>query len=651
MTENVDLARLVVAFEAQADRYLRDLKKQREETQKWRRKVTGNVSAVSKAFKGLASAAAVGLLTRQIIRNTATQERALAQLRQGWESTGGTVGRSVDQIVADARRLQNVTIFGDEQIIQAQALLITFTGIMESQLDRATRAALDLSTRMDQDLRSSVVQIGKALNDPVANLGALGRSGIQFSESQKDLIKYLAGSNRLMQAQDIILVELERQFGGSAQAARETFGGSLQGLTNAFGDLLEGNGRGGLNDARMAVEQLTAILQDPATAQGITAFVGAAITSFSTLLEIISKTVTGIQDVAREIARLATGGPKLLAQQREDIKAEMAQALRNLETAFDPTSQDREIERLRRLNAELAEVEGTMRALGQLDEPVATMQRGESSGAPTSPGVTAAPVDIEKTLQGFLDKDLERDADLQSDIESMTQSLMTEEETIRASYARRQEIIDEALARRLLSEQEANDLLQRAKEEHDDWFLEKEQDLAKARMDVAMSIADFGIALAKQDSKAERALLAIKAAVAIRAAMMNMQVAMSEALATPWPANLAAIAQVASIGTGIISNLKGIDTSVPSFEGGGDTGAGARIGGIDGKGGFPAILHPNERVLDMTRGGGGVTVNQSFDIDARGADPAAAARIQQALDETRERTKAEIIQMKSEGKL
>lgn len=41
----------------------------------------------------------------------------------------------------------------------------------------------------------------------------------------------------------------------------------------------------------------------------------------------------------------------------------------------------------------------------------------------------------------------------------------------------------------------------------------------------------------------------------------------------------------------------------PSFFGGGYTGSGPRSGGIDGRGGFPAILHPNETVIDHTRGG------------------------------------------------
>ena len=52
-----------------------------------------------------------------------------------------------------------------------------------------------------------------------------------------------------------------------------------------------------------------------------------------------------------------------------------------------------------------------------------------------------------------------------------------------------------------------------------------------------------------------------------------------------------------------------------SFAGGGFTGYGSRSGGVDGKGGFAAILHPNETVIDHQRGGGGgVVVNQTINV-------------------------------------
>jgi hypothetical protein len=65
-----------------------------------------------------------------------------------------------------------------------------------------------------------------------------------------------------------------------------------------------------------------------------------------------------------------------------------------------------------------------------------------------------------------------------------------------------------------------------------------------------------------------------------------------------------------------------------SFAGGGFTGMGVRAGGVDGRGGFPAILHPRESVIDHTKGQGmGATVNFNIStIDATGFDELLATR-------------------------
>ena len=68
-----------------------------------------------------------------------------------------------------------------------------------------------------------------------------------------------------------------------------------------------------------------------------------------------------------------------------------------------------------------------------------------------------------------------------------------------------------------------------------------------------------------------------------------------------------------------------------SHEGGGYTGKGNRSGGMDGKGGGLAILHPNETVIDHTKGqgmgGGSPTVNFNIStVDATGFDQLLASR-------------------------
>lgn len=74
---------------------------------------------------------------------------------------------------------------------------------------------------------------------------------------------------------------------------------------------------------------------------------------------------------------------------------------------------------------------------------------------------------------------------------------------------------------------------------------------------------------------------------------------------------LAVAAAAAAVGAGM-ARVSAIQSQTMSFDGGGFTGSGPRTGGMDGKGGFMAMLHPNETVIDHTKGqgmGGGVTVN------------------------------------------
>ena len=73
-----------------------------------------------------------------------------------------------------------------------------------------------------------------------------------------------------------------------------------------------------------------------------------------------------------------------------------------------------------------------------------------------------------------------------------------------------------------------------------------------------------------------------------------------------------------------------LPATIPSADGGGFTGLGARAGGVDGKGGFPAILHPNETVVDHTKGQAmqsSPTVNFNIStVDAAGFDQLLASR-------------------------
>lgn len=90
-------------------------------------------------------------------------------------------------------------------------------------------------------------------------------------------------------------------------------------------------------------------------------------------------------------------------------------------------------------------------------------------------------------------------------------------------------------------------------------------------------------------------------------------------------------AQVAA-GLGQVAQIR-----AQSFEGGGFTGRGARSGGIDGRGGFFSVLHPNESVIDHTKGqAGGITIINN--VDAKGADASVDMKIQAAMQQASQQT-------------
>jgi hypothetical protein len=86
-----------------------------------------------------------------------------------------------------------------------------------------------------------------------------------------------------------------------------------------------------------------------------------------------------------------------------------------------------------------------------------------------------------------------------------------------------------------------------------------------------------------------------------------------------------------------------------SYDGGGFTGGGARAGGMDGKGGFPAMLHPNETVIDHTKGQSqGVVINQTINVTT-GVQSTVRAEITNLLPQIQEASKQAVLNAKRRG--
>lgn len=195
------------------------------------------LNSVTQAF-GLGSVFAYGAATAALgsfvamgVGELAEAQKVQAQTNAVLKSTGQVAGVTAGHVEELSSRLSMLAAVDDEVIAGGANVLLTFTNIRNSGVDktfdRAMTAALDLSRAFGQDLQSSVIQVGKALQDPIAGVTALRRVGIQLSEAQEDQIKQFVEINDVASAQKVILGELERQVGGSAEAYGDTFAGSV----------------------------------------------------------------------------------------------------------------------------------------------------------------------------------------------------------------------------------------------------------------------------------------------------------------------------------------------------------------------------------------------------------------------------------------
>jgi len=227
MSKSSDLVINIVGNSKDINKDLKNLEKQSKNLEQ---KLSSVAKTSSIAFAGLTTVIA------GTISAFRADEQALFRTEAVIKSTGKAAGLSAEEISKMSRELQDLTTFSDSAIQSGANLLLTFTNVGKETFPRATKAILDMSTAMGTGLKESAIQVGKALNDPILGVSALTRVGVQFTEQQKSQIKVLTEANQVAEAQAIILAELEKQFGGAAEAAAKGTGVFKQ-LANSIGNL------------------------------------------------------------------------------------------------------------------------------------------------------------------------------------------------------------------------------------------------------------------------------------------------------------------------------------------------------------------------------------------------------------------------------
>jgi hypothetical protein len=168
-------------------------------------------------------------------RKTSTLEKVGFQIGRGARSAvdnlgrigviaGGVIASQVALGVKSLAQLEEVKNQTDAVLQSTKG--VAFTNVRNEVgegndiFSQATETLLDMSVALGTEPKQAAIQLGKALNDPIRGITALRRVGVSFTEQQEKQIEKMVESGRTLDAQRVIIQELNKEFGGSAKAGK-----------------------------------------------------------------------------------------------------------------------------------------------------------------------------------------------------------------------------------------------------------------------------------------------------------------------------------------------------------------------------------------------------------------------------------------------
>jgi len=149
-------------------------------------------------------------------------EKSVTRVNTVLNSTKYAAGLSGSAVEDQAKELSRGIVASRSEIMDAQGMLLSFTGIKGPIFSQTTKAVSDFATFYKEDMTTAALQIGKALNNPLIGMNRLQRQGVAFTDEQKKQIKNFQEQGDLLDAQRVILKELHTEFGGQAVAFAKT---------------------------------------------------------------------------------------------------------------------------------------------------------------------------------------------------------------------------------------------------------------------------------------------------------------------------------------------------------------------------------------------------------------------------------------------
>lgn len=536
----------------------------------------GAVGAV--ATTGAVALAGFAVVVGQSVSVAEEYERSLLRTEALIKSTGSAAGFTAEQLRAQAQEQALATLAGVQDVEKAQQVLLTFKTINGDIYKDAIGLSADLAAVMGSDMKAAALQLGKALEDPATGLTALKRSGVSFTDSERATIATMQQSGQVAEAQALILEKLRKQVGGAAGAEAGGLAGAVDTLSQRWD------------------EWLISIDNTLGASTGLTYF-------FNRIANGIKKSndaLFGSQEVVER------------SKQLWDEYAEIEKKLSAPRGRYRPGLLRRQEEIRKEIDAINAGIiaEGEAYKKGLLEQKKireqAEQDRIIAANEISQKRLENLEIQLaseEEKLKLQSQKRLDEIADLQLSQQEIEARGFETIEQLRADLFLREE---EQLDEHLLAIQSRRDREVELEQEKQDRILESEKKTAELKAYIRdqerISSTEGFLADLQSATAHSKKLHGIHKAAAISQSVMNTYQAANQALAAPFPWPIPQIFAGTAIAAGLANVAQIRATPIASYDGGGYTGNGARVGGVDGKGGMYAIVHPQETIVDHTKG-------------------------------------------------
>tara|TARA_Y100001938_G_scaffold140825_1_gene209582 strand:+ start:3123 stop:4895 length:1773 start_codon:yes stop_codon:yes gene_type:complete len=195
--------------------------------QKAKRQLKGVSNGLKDMAKSAAMAAGAYFGARALLGAIKSSIDLFGQQELAEKKLEAALGKTSKELLNQAKALQQVTMFGDETVMEAQALIAAFVKDEEA-IKAATEATLDLAAAKGFDLVASADLVSKTLG---SSTNALSRYGIQ--------VEGAVGSTERLESLTGSIADI---FGGQAKEQTDTMAGALAQMKNAIGDAGESFG-------------------------------------------------------------------------------------------------------------------------------------------------------------------------------------------------------------------------------------------------------------------------------------------------------------------------------------------------------------------------------------------------------------------------